>query len=294
MRSFQSNLRLVEGLFLICLMLFSLPCEADEEPPKIGNFSLPASQQPGPLISFGENIIDKNETVLFLSADDYIGIEKHSVDVIPSILYGITSNLSVFINVPYAASYKNKQQQSSGFEDAFAQLEYAFYYHSTKSYVDQATIVVNMTVPTGSKQKNPPTGIGSPSYFLGTTFYRTYVDWFVFVSPGAIFTTTKNGTKIGNSYLYQFGFGRNIAVINGWLLAWMAEIDGTYFQQSRVQGEVDSDSGGNMVFVTPSFWASTKKFVFQFGVGVPATQNLYGDQINNTVLLAANIGWSIY
>jgi len=113
--------------------------------------------------------------------------------------------------------------------------------------------------------------VGSPSFFLGTTFNRTYVDWFVFSSPGAVLTTAKTGTKFGNSYLYQFGFGRNIADTNGWILAGMAEIDGDYTQRNRVRGIIDANSGGNVIYVTPSLWASTKKFIFQFGVGLPVT-----------------------
>jgi len=282
-------------VFNIFLFLFTISCEAstNQEPPKMGNFALPNSQQPGPLIGFGENILVKNETQLFLFADDYAGVNKHFIDFIPSILYGITDNLSLFINVPYAVSFQLNQQKSTGLEDAFAQLEYAFYNKSTATFVDQATIVANVAIPTGSAQKLPPTGDGSPSIFLGTTFNRTYVNWFVFGSPGATFTTANNGTKIGNSYLYQLGFGRNIANLNGWLLAWMAEIDGTYTQRNRINGIIDPNSGGNILFVTPSIWASTKKFLFQLGVGVPVTQNLYGNQTRNTYLIAMNMGWTI-
>lgn len=288
------NKQHLSGILIIILVFFSSTCHADDEPPKIGNFVLPFSQQPGPLLGFGENILNKNETQLFLYADGFAGVNKHFIDVIPSILYGITSSLSIFINAPYAASYEVGPQKSSGFEDAFAQLEYAFYNNSTKSYADEATVVANMTVPTGSIQKNPATGIGSPSYFVGTTFNRTYVDWFLFGSPGVILTTAKNGTKFGNSYLYQFGFGRNIADINGWLIAWMTEIDGNYTQQNRVQGLIDPNSGGNIVYVTPSLWASTKKLILQFGVGAPVTQHWYGNQTRATYLVVGNVGWSIY
>ena len=285
-------------ILTIVLFLFPLGCEAntdvEEEPPKIGNFALPNPQQPGALIGFGQNILDKNQTQVFLFADDYAGINKHFIDLVPSVLYGITDNLSIFITIPYAASYKMGQQKSVGFEDAFVQLEYAFYNKSTSRFVDQATVVANITVPTGSLQKNPPTGIGSPSIFLGTTFNRTYINWFIFGSPGAIVTIPKNGTKTANSYLYQFGFGRNITDVNGWIVAWMMEIDGTYAPQNRVKGAMDLNSGGNVIYATPSLWASTRKFIFQFGAGWAVAQHLYGNQTRETFLLATNIGWSIY
>lgn len=280
-------------LSIVILLFLNSVCKADEEPPKIGNFSLPYSQQPGPLIGFGENILEKHETQLYFYADDFAGINKHFVDFIPQLLYGITDTLSIFINTPYAVSYETGPNKSSGFEDAFAQLEYAYYNHSTSHFTEQATLLANMAVPTGSINKIPATGVGSLSFLLAGTYNRTYKDWFVFGCPAVEFTTAKNGTKFGNSYFYQFGFGREIAFTHGWLLAWMTEINGTYTQRNRVRGVIDSDSGGNIVYVTPSIWASTKKMIMQFGAGYAVTQNLYGSQTRSTYLIAANVGWRI-
>jgi hypothetical protein len=274
---------------------YPFPCAAstDAQPPAIGNFALPASQQPGPMLGFGQNILLKNQVQIFLFADDYAGVNQHSIELIPSILYGITDNLSLFLNAPYAVSNQQGSNKSAGFEDAFAQLEYAFYNGSNTRFTDQATVVANITAPTGSISKNPNTGVGSPSFFLGTTWSRTYVDWFYFASPGATLTTAKNGTKFGNSYLYQGGFGRNIANINGWLLAWMLEGDGTYTQKTRFRGSVNPNSGGNVFYLTPSFWASTKRLLFQLGAGWAVAQSLNGSQPRNTYVLAANLGWGI-
>jgi hypothetical protein len=279
----------------IFILFFALPCLADEEPapPQIGNFSVSSSQQPGPLVSFGENILKKNETRLFLFADDYVGVNEHQIDVIPSVMHGITDNFTLGLNVPYAASYQLGSQKSTGFEDASVQLEYAFYNKSTTRYVDQATVVINAAAPTGSIYKSPPTGSGSPSLFLGATYNRTYVDWFVFGSPGATFTTAKNGTKFGNSYLYQLGFGRNIASAKGWVFAWMNEFDGTYSQKNRVFGLINPNSGGNIIYMTPSLWISTESFVFQLGAGFPVTQHLFGNQPRETGLFVANAGWAV-
>lgn len=282
-------------LIFILLASFSLLAKSatqstQDTPPQVGNFALPYSQQPGPLISFGENILGQNQKQLFLLMDDYAGVNKHFVDVVPGFLYGITDNLSLFLNTPYAASYKANQNYSTGFEDVIAQLEYVLYGNSTHQYTEQATLVTNITAPTGSINKNPPTGTGSTNFFLGATYNRTYENWFIFTSPGGNFTTAKNGTKVGNSYLYQFGFGRNITDYNGWILAWLTEFNGTYEQHDRIQGLIDPNSGGNIIYVTPSLWLSSKRFIFQFGVGIPITQHLYGNQKNNTFLTAANIG----
>ncbi len=279
------------GTLLFCKFSF---CSADDvEPPAVGNFALPNSQQPGPLISFGQNVIDKNGTQVFLFLDDAEASKSRYVNAIPSLLYGITDTLSIFVSIPYAAHYQFANYTSSGLEDISAQLEYTYYAASTHTYTDQATIVLSAAAPTGSINKNPATGNGSASFFVGTTFNRTYTDWLFFASPGVDLTTAHQGTKPGNSYLYQVGFGRNITDANGWILAWMIEVDGTYAQHDRFKGILNVNSGGNVVFVTPSIWASTKRFIFQLGVGAPAIQNLYGQQAQNNWAVSADLGWAI-
>jgi hypothetical protein len=265
-----------------------------EEPPKIGNFSLPGSQQPGPLISFGEHVIDKKQSQLYFYADLYSDNKKHMVDLVPGILYGITDNISAFLNIPIAASFRQNDQHSAGLEDIYLELEYAFYNKKTTSFQDQATLVGNIDFPTGSANKQPPTGFGAMSFFLGGTFNRTYVDWLFFTSHGVLLTTTSDNTKFGNQFLYELGFGRNIdSVASKWIFDWIVEVDGQYSSKNKIHGVTDPNSGGNFVYVTPSLWISTQKFVFQLGIGWPITQHLNGIQNREKYLVAFNLGYTL-
>jgi hypothetical protein len=266
----------------------------EPEPPKIGNFSLPTSQQPAALFGFGGNIIDKDEIQFYFFADDFIGKNRITMDLIPSVLFGVTKDVSIFFNFPFTPEIKDDGHRSSGLEDFFIQLEYAFYNKSTLTYTDQATILTNITVPTGSIKKNPPTGFGSPSFFLGGTYYRTWVDWILFVAPGAVLTTSDHGTKFGEQFLYQFGFGRNFPSPCGWIFAWMIEVDGQYNKKNRIDGKIDPNSGGNTIYVTPSLWISSKEMILQFGVSLPINQNLFGQQRKFDYSYIFNFAWSFY
>ena len=268
--------------------------EEEEEPPKIGNFALPTSQQPAALFGFGGNIIDKGEVQLYFFADDIAGRKRTTVDLIPSVLFGITKDWSIFFNFPFSPYMEYDNHRSGGLEDFFVQLEYAFYNKSTAIYQDQATVVANVTFPTGSIKKNPPTGFGAPSFFVGGTYYHMMVDWFVFVAPGAVLTTSECGFKIGDQFLYQFGFGRNIPSPCGWIYAWMIEVDGQYNQKNRIACGYDENTGGNTILVTPSGWISTKEMLFQFGVSFPITQNLFGNQHKVDYVINLNFAWSFY
>lgn len=268
--------------------------EIKEEPPKVGNFALPTSQQPAALFGFGGNILDKDEVQLYLFADYFSGKKRVNSDIIPSVLFGVTNEFSIYFNFPVNPYLRDGKNRSSGIEDFFIQFEYAFYNKSTAFYVDEATIVANITAPTGSTKKNPPTGFGAPSVFIGGTFYHTMVDWFAFTSHGAILMSSNGGTRIGDQFLYQFGFGRNIPSTTDRIYAWMLEIDGQYNKKNRIDRVIDPNSGGNVVYVTPSIWISTKEWLLQFGVSVPVTQNLFGKQHKVDFALNLNFAWSFY
>jgi len=281
-----SNFKIV----LAFIMSFSVYAD----PPSIGNFALPFSQQPGPLVSMGENILDKNLVQLYVYADTFQGAAQHTTDIIPAALIALRDDFSVFYNVPYAVSYQMDANHSSGFEDLILQFEYAYYTNKTSTLIEQATLIANITGPTGSTQKQPPTGAGSPTFLLGATVNRTYADWFFFASDGVVLTTARAGTKTGNNFLYQAGFGRNILSIEkSFILAWMLEIDGQYSNKNTVEHTIDPNSGGNVITVTPSLWISTQKLICQLGFGLPAVQHLFGDQNKNHYSLIANFGWTL-
>lgn len=275
------------------------PAEKKEEkietaPPRVGNFSLPSSQQPAGLFAFGGNILAKGEIQFYFFADEFVGKNKLLLELLPSVLFGITDDLSIFFVTPYAPELRDDGHSSNGLQDAFIQLEYAFYSKKTDSYEDQCTILGNVTFPTGSLRKNPATGYGSPTFFIGATYYHMMVDWFVFTCPGAILTTSNHHNKVGDQFLYQFGFGRNIPSPEGCIYAWMLEIDGQYGRKNRVHGEIDRNSGGNIVLATPSLWISTKHMLLQFGISLPLAQNLFGNQNKVDYAFNLNFAWSFY
>lgn len=263
-------------------------------PPKLGNFSLPSSQQPAALFGFGGNIIDKNEVQLYFFADEFYGKKKLSIDLIPSVLFGVTDTFSLFFNTPVTPQFYDDPHRSRGLEDFFIQAEYAFYNHTTYTSVDQATLVANVTYPTGSIHKKPPTGFGSPSVFLGATYYHVLVDWLFFTSNGAILTTSDHGNKFGGQFLYQCGMGRNFCSPEGWIYAWLLEVDGQYGKRNRICGHIDPNSGGNFIYVTPSLWVSSKDVLVQFGFSIPINQNLFGHQNKFDFGLNLNCAWSFY
>lgn len=287
------------GYFLTCTcILFSAlyatedvpEKESKNEPPEIGNFSLPGSRIPGALVSFGGNILDKGQAQIFLYSSVILGKDSFLSNFYPNILYGITDDFSIYLNTPFSLGNKVDHFHSSGPEDMYIQFEYAFFTKNSKYAIDAATVVGAIIFPTGSFTSIPTTGMGSMSYFLGATFSRTTVNWSFFTGHGMTFTTSKFGIRPGEQFLYQFGIENYIPSPPGWKFAWVVELDGFYFWKSHLLLGRDSQTGGNIIYVTPSIWISKKKQILQLGVGFPVTQHLFGHQPRQSLLLALNVG----
>ncbi len=292
--------KLLQACLIALSFFLPLPAIANEggneknKPLPIGNFSIPTVTQVAPLVSFGQLLIGKNALLPQLCGSYFRSRSGYSSIITPNVIYGIRDDLSIFFNVPFTPRSRCGSSYSSGVEDIFLQLEYGYYSKSRKDCTLQGTIVANVQFPTGSSSKNPRTGNNSFSYFLGTTFAYLSYDWYAFVSPGVNLTTMQHHKKYGNSYLYQCGFARYIQQLSppGWVFDLMFEFDGIYVEKDKIHGTDDPDTGGNSIFVTPSIYFASKRWIVQWGAGFPLVQDLNGKQDKIQYLLASTLAIS--
>jgi hypothetical protein len=278
---------------LLCLPGFLLGHEGEEvDPPPVGNFSVPPVTQVGPLVSFGQLLIGEKALLFQLTGSYVRGHHVYDNGLVPSVVYGILDTFSVFVAAPFSPRSRSGSSHSAGMEDMLLQLEYGFYQRSRSDYTLQATVVGNVQFPTGSSSKNPPTGAGAFSYFVGSTCVYQSSRWYAFVSPGVNMPTAHHRTKFGNSYLYQWGVARYIRQLSppGWVFDLLIEFDGTYSKKNKIHGTTDPDSGGNVILITPSIYLSSKRWILQWGVGFPLVQNLNGHQHKIDYSIAYNVG----
>lgn len=264
-------------------------------PPNIGNFALSSPQQPGPLLSFGQTLIGRNHLQLYYTTFSPYDIVPPFKNMNTSLVYGFTDKTSLYFNYPLAADSSARSVRTTNLTDITLQLEHAVYVSGNHRYQDQATLVGAITIPT-SEATTPkfPKGYGAPAFFLGTTYNRTYVDWMMFVSPGALITTSSNSIRIGSQYLYQAGLGHNIiAITEKSTLFALLEFDGQYTEKTEVLKHKYPDSGGNTIALTPSLAFATQQLIINVGVGFPVVQRLFGKQAKVTHFVAANIIYTI-
>lgn len=253
--------------------------------PKTGNFSLKIAQQPGSLVSIGQTILEKKQSQInvILQSPQFEG--GYTTSLAPNFTYGLTDEFTLQIAVPVILQAKKNNLRSSGLSDLQVQLEYVYYNRDTKQFSEQGTLLSQLSFPTGSIEKKPSTGLGAMSLLLGTTFSRTYEKWYAFFCSGVTLNDSYHASNSGNQYLYELGIGRNIdSRPSKWIFAWLVEMDGQYSTANISTFLRDENSGGNLIYVTPSLWFSTPVLILQTGLGYAVSQNLLGNQRKNTYL----------
>lgn len=300
------------------LILMSLPAllyaaepeesDRDAKQLKVGNFLLPTSQQPSPLLSLGQNIVDKGDTMLFVGLNPLFGPKIYTISLVPYFLYGITDKCSIIAGLPFLF-LKNEEAKAAGLADIYAQIEYAYYEYTQPTYTYQATCIAAILLPTGAAQKitrtpspslsaetpvtgtvsaapvgsgatvaasAPALGTGSVGFLFGGTVSYYSIDWLWFVSAGGTIATKGRTVRAGSNFLYQGGFGKNITTHNGWIFTWIIELNGAYTTREQICSVTQRNSGGNVLYLTPSLWASSERFIAQAGVTLLPAQHLFG------------------
>jgi len=253
----------MKNLLLIGLCTFSVTYNFE---PDKGNFALPASQQPGPLFSRGQNTIDKGD---FIFQEEWDAIWAPAVkghELAHALVYGPFENFSILLSVPNIPSLKTPAGSSSGISDIVVQTEYAFLNIEDNDYSIQATLLNALSFPSGSMQKRPPTGSGQVTFLAGGTLSYTSICWYSFVSGEVIFRSEKQELPFRNSYFYDFGLGHNLGNPSNSIVAGLIELNGIYLQAPK---SVPNATSTHVIFLGPSLSIATPKLLIAGGVQYP-------------------------
>lgn len=253
------------GIKILLLNLLACSsCLADLLP---GNLALPSSQQPGPLFSFGQNILDKSDLITAQTLIATQGKNQSYTAFTSDLFYGISDSTSVFFRVPVALNFKQNHNQSSGIQDILVQLEHAYYQYEDKekNCAFTATIVGDITFPTGSPTRQPTLTNKTVSFFLGAT--ASYVDtyWYTFASQGVVLIPPHNKTKMGSQFLYEFGLGHNLGNNDNLIILALLELNGIYSNTDEHLGRTHFSSKGNIIFFGPVLSVTSEHCYIQAG-----------------------------
>lgn len=271
----------------LILCLFFIPLHGIEErqtpPPFRGNFA--RKIVPSNTFAFGQNIFDKNTWVVYPTLTQCSGENSSDISLIPSFIYAPTDSFSIYTGLPIILKQKSDSETQRGIGDLFVSLEYAVINQSGDNYQNMVTIVGNIGLPTTRLsttsdfiQTCTSNDDSVTNFFVGATASHISVRWYVYASTGATFNTKKNGTHPGNFFLYEAGVGINLG--NPWNIDSMGliEFNGIYTKKTSMCDVDDKNTGGNLIYIGPTFCFSGDRWLFSGGIQAAAVQQVNGDQ----------------
>lgn len=284
-------------LVIGALTITVLAQENDSSPSQNSPTSFETIAAPGPLFSFGQNILKKNHKVISSAFYNISGLGREFNILYNSFLYGVTNDFSMLITIPVVPEHKisppssNPTIKSHGISDLDIQGEYAAYRHISANALHAATVLARVTFPT-SKLLVPFTGFTTYSIRLGYTLSHSSLRWYAYNTSSITFAPTYKHRKVGNIITYDFGLGYIPIRRDTSYLAFLIELSGFYLQKTKVNKVIDPNSGRNLILLGPSIRWFYHKFTFQTGFQFPIADVLTGTQINTDYQLAVGIAYT--
>lgn len=257
-------------------------------------------RSPATTFGFGQNIIPKKKLLVELNMSEQKATQEQFVALYPSLVYGITNYLSVYIAIPTVPKFELNGISARGIGNITTQLEYVWYTHQTPDYQAQATLVANLTFPTANIDgasftvKDTIRAYDALSIFIGSTASYLSDEWYFYIAPGYVFNTTSHSSitletsdmictatttkKDGDILYYQWGIGHAIQTPSHASLMCALEFNGIYSKKNKINGLRQPNTGGNIIFAGPTLCITEKRYQLQMGIQLPILQKVNGNQ----------------
>ena len=200
------------------------------------------------------------------------------------ILYGLTADLAVTLALPLVLEKKTAAggvaQSSSGPGDLGIRLKYRFWRRDRPGLQDAAALVVGTELPTGDDDTTPRLGSGSTDFLVGLTAARESLVWYYFGDVRYRLNSRDDGLKIGDRFFADVAIGirpRPTEYLKLDLVL-LAELNWESRQRNELYGVDVGNTGGDLLFLSPSFFLTYRNWAVKGGVQLPVQHNLHGDQ----------------
>lgn len=195
-------------------------------------------------------------------------------------IYGIRENFSISGEIPYLLNKKESGESSSGIGDVTLRGKYRFFKKDKLGAQFKISIIGGAKFPSGDSRKNPSTGTGSTDFFTGISAGYESRKWYYFATTRYRFNNKHGQKEQGDAFLYDFAFGLRPVRRSYYEsdLVFLIEFNGEYKKKSRISGVADLNSGGNIMYLGPTFLWSLRNVMVKGGIQVPIVQNLNGIQ----------------
>lgn len=201
------------------------------------------------------------------------------------IIYGITTDLAATLAVPYvierAIESGGVERSASGLGDVSLRGKYRFWRRDAPGVQDAAAFVLGVKFPTGDDDRTPRLGSGSTDFLFALAASRESLKWYYFGDIRyRLNTKGGGGLEKGDRFFADLAVGVR-PTRTEYLkpdLVLIVELNWETLMEDELNGSDVGDSGGNRLFLSPSFFFTYRNVAVKGGVQVPVYQDLNGEQ----------------
>lgn len=233
-----------------------------------------------PVFSLGPETIYKDGVGIETEVEYEKSGSERSFDLHEEIIYGLREDLSLTARFPFILEKKELDSTSSGFGDLALRAKYRFYKKDYFGAQDKAAFIGGVKFPTGDEDKNPSLGTGSFDYLLGLTAGHESLKWYYFGTVRYRINNENGSNEKGDKFLYDIAFGLRPVLKEYYEpdLVLLLELSGEHRNKDIISGVKNIDSGGDILYLGPTFLWSYRNWMIKGGIQLPIYQNLNGDQ----------------
>ena len=196
------------------------------------------------------------------------------------ILYGLTENLGVTLEIPQFLKKKDGMDSSNGLGDISLRGKYQFYKKDSLGAQDKATIIYGLKFPAGGEDKKPSLGSGAIDHLFGLSVGHESTKIYGFATGRYKLKTDSGSKDKGDQFLFDVSFGLRpwLRPYKSWDLVVLLENSYVYSQKDEIDGVSQTNTGGQKLFIGPSLLWSLRNVMLKGGVQFPVWQDLNGTQ----------------
>ena len=234
-----------------------------------------------PVFSIGPETIFKGGIGLESEIEYDKGASEHSTGLHYEFIFGVMENFSISGKFPYILEKKiSNFASSSGLGDIMLRGKYRFYKNDKLGASYKAALIGGIKFPTGDEEKKPSIGTGATDYFLGISAGYESRKWYYFATTRYRFNNKNGVIEKGDVFLYDIAFGLRPVKRSYYEydLVFLIEFNGEYINNDMIFDFADNNSGGDIIYIGPTFLWSMRNWMIKGGIQFPIFQNLNGTQ----------------
>ncbi len=196
------------------------------------------------------------------------------------LIYGVTPNLSLTLEVPRVLRRHTDEGTRSGFGDMLVRGKFQFWRRDRLNASDKAALILGLKLPTGSDNSRVPLGTGSFDPVFGVAVGHESRTWYAFGTLRYLLRTRHDGLDRGDRLFYEAAVGLR-PWRTGYLepdLVFLLEFNGIATAQDRDRAGAVSSTGRNVGWLGPTALLSYRNLMTKAGIQLPVYANRRGSQ----------------